>query len=238
MASPSTLSALQLYEEAVRGGQRCTVRWEDGGTSELPVERWLAAPTQAELELLSRAPAPVLDVGCGAGRLVLALAQQRVPALGVDVAPAAVRLGRERGAPVLEASVFETVPGHGWWASALLLDGSIGIGGDPRVLVHRMLELLRPGGKLLIEVEPPGAPTTATRLRLEAPCGNSEWLPWGRVAADGVSEVAAAAGCSTEGCWRRGERWFAELGAPPQRRSPTGLRPQGPGALAELGAPT
>ena len=120
MASPSTLSALQLYEEAVRGGQRCTVRWEDGGTSELPVERWLAAPTQAELELLSRAPAPVLDVGCGAGRLVLALAQQRVPALGVDVAAAAVRLGRERGAPVLEASVFETVPGHGWWASALL----------------------------------------------------------------------------------------------------------------------
>jgi SAM-dependent methyltransferase len=214
MALASALSALDLYEEAVRGRQQCTVRWEDGSTSALPVERWLAAPTQAELELLSRAPAPVLDVGCGAGRLVLALARQRVPALGVDVAPAAVRLGRERGAPVLEASVFESLPGRGWWASTLLLDGSIGIGGDPQALVKRILELLRPGGKLLIEVEPPGAPIAATRLRLEAPCGSSEWLPWGRVAADRVSELAASAGCSAPACWRRGGRWFAELEAP------------------------
>ena len=37
-----------------------------------------------------------------------------------------------RGVNVLERSVFAGVPGQGRWRSVLLLDGNIGIGGDPR----------------------------------------------------------------------------------------------------------
>ena len=74
---------------------------------------------------------PVLDVGCGPGRLVLGLAQRGTVALGVDPAPAAVALARSRGAPVLQRSVFDPLPGQGRWRTVLLADGNIGIGGDP-----------------------------------------------------------------------------------------------------------
>ena len=74
---------------------------------------------------------PVLDVGCGPGRFVIGLAQRGTVALGVDPAPAAVALCRSRGAPVLQKSVFDPLPGQGRWRTVLLADGNIGIGGDP-----------------------------------------------------------------------------------------------------------
>src|SRR5205823_333854 len=83
-----------------------------------------------------RAVGPVLDVGCGPGRHVLALARRGVLAVGVDVTPAAVRYARARGAPVFRGSVFAAVPGVGHWRTALLLDGNIGIGGRPVVLLE------------------------------------------------------------------------------------------------------
>ncbi len=47
-----------------------------GEIVDLPVHRWLADPAPEEEALLDRAVAPVLDIGCGPGRLVLALARR------------------------------------------------------------------------------------------------------------------------------------------------------------------
>jgi SAM-dependent methyltransferase len=69
-------------------------------------------------------PRPVLDIGCGPGRHVHALARRGVLALGVDVSAGALALARARGAAVFEASIFAEVPHPGQWASALLLDGN------------------------------------------------------------------------------------------------------------------
>ena len=67
-----------------------------------------------------------------------------------------VALARRRGAAVLEADVFGPLPGEGRWATCLLFDGTIGIGGDPTRLLARCRELTGPGGRVLAEVEPPG----------------------------------------------------------------------------------
>lgn len=185
-----------------------------GGRQVLPVERWAHGATTTERALLARAPAPVLDAGCGPGRLVVALAEQGVAALGVDASPAAVARARARGAPVLERSVFAPLPGEGRWGTVVLLDGNIGIGGDSVRLLRRCRALLAPVGRVLVEVEPAGSPTHRGRARLVGD-GATAWFPWAWVAVDGLEPLAEAAGFSVEQVEWLDRRWFAWLA--PQR---------------------
>ncbi|MDQ6797207.1 MAG: class I SAM-dependent methyltransferase, partial [Actinomycetota bacterium] len=62
--------------------------------------RWLGPADSEDERLLDRAVGPVLDIGCGPGRHLLALARRGVEATGIDVTPAAVRVARSRGASV------------------------------------------------------------------------------------------------------------------------------------------
>src|SRR5207247_1691171 len=81
--------------------------------------------------ILAAVDGPVIDLGCGPGRLVLSLARRRVPALGVDTSPSAVALARSRGAAALQRDLFGPLPGEGRWGTAPLFDGNVGIGGAP-----------------------------------------------------------------------------------------------------------
>jgi len=173
--------------------------------------RWLAQPAPEEEAVLDLAEGPVLDVGCGPGRHVMALAGRGVMALGIDITPSAVRLARRRGALVLERSVFDHVPGKGRWGSALLLDGNVGIGGDARVLLSRLTTLLRPGGRVLAELDGPSAPRGQTTVRLEHRGRPGPWFPWAWVSVDRLPEMAASAGLAVVDIWSSGERWFARL---------------------------
>ena len=143
-------------------------------------------PTPEEDDLLDRALAPALDVGCGPGRIVLALCRRGIMAVGVDTAPAAADLARAQGAPVLERSIFDRLPGSGRWGSAILLDGNIGIGGDPVALLRRIAALLRPGGRVLLELDPPGRESRSFRARLDDGFERSAWFPWARLGVDHV----------------------------------------------------
>lgn len=174
-------------------------------------ESWLGEPGREELQVLHRAVAPVLDVGCGPGRHVLELAARGVMALGVDAAPSAVRVAHGRGAPVLERSIFDPLPGAGRWGSILLLDGSIGIGGDPGALLRRLAGLLRPRGLVLVEIEGPGVGVRPMRARIEVGSDVSTWFPWARVGVSGLSGLAAGCSYWVEETWRAGDRWFASL---------------------------
>jgi SAM-dependent methyltransferase len=187
------------------------VRFDDGSARPLPLERFVGPATPADEAVLRRAAAPVLDVGCGPGRHVRALARRGVLAVGLDISLAAVRLARERGAAVVHGSVFDRVPGAGAWRSALLLDGNIGIGGDPRRLLRRVGRLLRTDGCVLVETEPPGVATRVVRARLETASGASDWFGWALVGADGIGALAAAAGLRRAAAFCAGDRWFAEL---------------------------
>src|SRR5207244_1451802 len=91
----------------------------------LPVARWRGEATAADAAALAWAEGPVLDVGCGPGRHVAALAAAGVTALGLDPATAAVAAARARGVRAVRGSVFGPVPAAGQWRTALLLDGNI-----------------------------------------------------------------------------------------------------------------
>ena len=189
------------------------LRADDGTVLPLDLGRWHEQPGMDELVLLARVRPPVLDLGGGPGRHVVALGQRGVPALGVDAAPGAVDAARSRGALVLERSVFDRLPGAGRWGTVLLLDGNIGIGGDPVALLTRARALLRPGGRVLAELAPPGTGTRALSVRLERDGTTGPRFPWAVVAADGIAGSAEASGLVVADVWEGGGRWFSQLDA-------------------------
>jgi SAM-dependent methyltransferase len=192
---------------------RARVRLADGTLQPLPLDRWVGIADASDAEVLALATGPVLDLGCGPGRHLAALQARGLAALGVDLSPVAVRLARRRGAAAIPGDVFGTVPHAGRWRTALLLDGNVGIGGAPEALLRRTRELLAPGGTALVELDPPGAPTTRTRIRIEAGREVSEWFRWARVGADGIEPLAARAGLPVIDVLCAGGRWLARLRA-------------------------
>ena len=202
-----------LYALALEGGSKLRARDSDGTSRLLPLDVWLRDAAGADERLLARAVGPVLDVGCGPGRHVHALAVNGVIAVGVDVSPAALHLARARGATVLEASIFDRIPGSGEWRTALVLDGNIGIGGAPAALLRRIGSLLVPGGTILVEVDPPGVGLEIVRMRLEDEHSESHWFDWARVGAEAIAAPAREAGLRVVHSWEDEGRWFAALEA-------------------------
>jgi SAM-dependent methyltransferase len=187
------------------------LRAADGSALRSGAHRWVGPPTVEDDAVLARAEPPVLDVGCGPGRHVLALAERGMVALGLDITPAALELARRRGAPVLARSVFDRVPAAGRWASALLLDGNAGIGGDPTTLLARVASLLRPAGVVLVEMEPPGRRRESDLVRFDIDGAVGPLFAWIAVGPSDLPEHATAAGLRIDDVWRAGKRWFGSL---------------------------
>jgi SAM-dependent methyltransferase len=200
-----------LASVAAGGAEEGAYRTAGGRVRALPLRRWLAPVDATDRALLAHAVAPVLDIGCGPGRHLAALAAAGREGLGLDLSPVAVRIARDRGADVILRSVFADVPRAGTWGTALLLDGNIGIGGRPEALLARARDLVAPGRSVLVETAPPGQPTRRERVRLEARGAQSPWFGWATVGIDGIGPVARAAGLRCADVLDLGGRWFARL---------------------------
>jgi SAM-dependent methyltransferase len=210
----SAIDALTVYEDALLGAPEGAgalhAVGEDGSRRRLPLGRWLGTPDAAEETVLERAVGPVLDIGCGVGRHVVALRRRGVRAVGVEISAVAVAIARERGAEVIQASAFEH-PTTSEWKTILLLDGNIGIGGDAARLLRRTAALLVPGGSVLVELEAPATAPRAQRVRLEGARAASSWIPWHFVDCEEIDRLGGSAGFELVDRWRAGERWFAQL---------------------------
>ncbi len=192
------------------GSATTELEFSDG--TKRTAHQWAACADAVDHRLLARVEGPALDIGCGPARATLALAQAGVAALGIDITPDALTIARARGATVLERCVFGRLPGAGRWGTALLLDGNIGIGGDPVGLLERIGELVRPGGIVLIETDHPGAamPSPCARLLVDGQPG--PWFPWAAVAADAVPALASQVpAMALQEQWHDGFRWFSAL---------------------------
>ncbi len=206
---------IALYSEALLaagdGTHRPVARLRDGSVRPLYVDRWVAAADEVDERALAEIGGPVLDVGCGPGRHLHALARRGVFGLGVDLSPVAVDLARGGGVSAIVGSIFGEVPQAGRWRSALLLDGNIGIGGNPVRLLSRIGELLMPDGEVLVELAAPAAGTIETMARLEMSGAISDWFPWAEVSAASIGDLARQAGLSAGRAWCDSGRWFVAL---------------------------
>ncbi|MFF5174694.1 class I SAM-dependent methyltransferase [Micromonospora sp. NPDC000089] len=202
---------------AVLGGRDAGAHWlvrADGGRSRLPVDRWHGSAEPATAAVVRRCAGPTLDLGCGPGRLTVALARAGLSALGVDICARAVALTRSRGAAAVQADLFDPLPAEGRWAHLVLLDGNIGIGGDPAALLRRCRALLHPAGTLLVELDPPGTGAWRGQAHVVSGAHRGPSFHWARLDTRAVVGPAAEAGLAVRELFRTGRRWFAELTRP------------------------
>jgi SAM-dependent methyltransferase len=200
------------YGRAIRTGRGpLFLRRADGWLLPLEVERWCAAPDAADTALLGRCDGPVLDIGCGPGRLVAALSERGRLALGVDVSPAAVARTRGAGGAVLRRSVFDRLPREGSWGTALLVDGNVGIGGDPHALLRRVRDLVAPGGRLLAEAAPYDVDERLLVRVQDAHGRHGRYFPWARLGPAALRRAAEAAGWTVADQWTARGRPFVHL---------------------------
>ncbi|MFJ1968779.1 class I SAM-dependent methyltransferase [Streptomyces sp. NPDC087903] len=201
------------YSDALRAGRGpLFLSRADGWLLPLEVERWCADADAADLEVLRRCEGAVLDVGCGPGRLVAALGTRGRRALGIDVSEAAVARTVRSGGQALRRSVFEPLPGEGRWGTALLVDGNVGIGGDPRALLARMAQLLDSEGLLIVETVP--VPDLDERVVVHVTDARGTAgtpFPWARLGTPALLRHADRAGWRAVDQWTAGGRCFAAL---------------------------
>jgi SAM-dependent methyltransferase len=216
VGAPRPWAADPYSEALVNGRGPLFLRRADGWLLPLEVERWCARADAADMSVLEHCEGAVLDVGCGPGRLVAELAARGRPALGVDVSEAAVARTVRLGGQALQRSVFEPLPAEGRWDTILLIDGNIGIGGDPTALLRRMSQLLNQNGLLVAETVPDGevdervtvhvvSITAGTHGTVGAP------FPWARLGTPALLRLATRAGWRPERQWTTGGRSFVAL---------------------------
>jgi SAM-dependent methyltransferase len=178
------------------------------------VARWSADADAADLTTLDDETGPVLDIGCGPARMVRAAVDRGLTVLGLDVSPTAVAMAREAGLPVAGGSVFDPLPRERQWNLALLLDGNVGIGGDPTALLTRCAEILTATGSIVVETAPEASLDDSYEAHVVDDQGHaSATFPWAEVGREALHRHAKRSGLRVAQTWSVDGRTFCRLRA-------------------------
>ena len=187
---------------------------DEDGRVEANGRTWLQSASAEDRRVLARAVGPVLDVGCGPGRHVRALQALGVEVLGIDLTPSVLETATSRGATVLAASVFDPLPRMGQWRTALLLDGNLGVGGNPLGLLLRLRCVLAFDGRVLADLAT-GPPVRLRRMRLRHGQSLGPDFNWAPLHLDDLPVIAGIAGFEVVEVWQSSDRWYCELAVRP-----------------------
>ncbi|SNQ46090.1 Methylase involved in ubiquinone/menaquinone biosynthesis [Frankia canadensis] len=140
-ARPGTVFAV-LERDDGRVDVEDAARYFAGPDGWIPTERWACA----------QAVGRVLDVGCGAGRHLLALSGAGHDAVGLEPSAGAAAIARERGGEVVQATVTQPGIGLGAFDTIMMLGNNLGLLGSreraPEVLAS-LAALAAPWARLL-----------------------------------------------------------------------------------------
>lgn len=154
-------------------------------------------PNDHESEILAHVKGKVLDIGCGAGRIMKYLQQHGHDVIGFDIDDVVVQLCKEQGIENVFVESYVNMQRLGIFDTLLLLNRSIGMAGNLegiKLLLEKCHSCCATNGILIfdsLEVQPelarerPGV--FETRLRYKYNDRYSEWFPWvhiGRGVAD------------------------------------------------------
>jgi SAM-dependent methyltransferase len=116
-----------------------------------PFRRW----PKVERAAMRLARGRVLDVGCGAGRVVLELQRRGHEVIGIDVSPLALEVARRQGAKdVRELPVTRVGPSLGRFDTFVMFGNNFGLMGSRRSapwLLRRFLSIANEGARILAE---------------------------------------------------------------------------------------
>jgi hypothetical protein len=87
------------------------------------------------------------------------------------------------------------------------------LGGDPRRILTRAAELLRRGGRCLVEFDGAAKGVRDGWVRLESARAVGPWFRWASVGIDSAGHLAEKVGMSVTGIHPVGERVVATLAA-------------------------
>jgi glycosyltransferase A (GT-A) superfamily protein (DUF2064 family)/SAM-dependent methyltransferase len=177
----------------------------------LDVSRWTGEADEIDMLAVLRCEPPVIDLGCGPGRMVQALAESGRAALGVDMSSVAVHLSMARGGPALRRRIDDVLPAEGRWGTALLMDSNVGMGGDVAALLARCIRLLTPGGLIICEVDGIAKRHEVHTVVLRTQHATSQPLRWARIGTEALIEVAQSLDLVLLEEWKGGDRSFVAL---------------------------
>lgn len=207
-------SADRLFDDLYAGAAVAVHRVSGppgNATLEVDLQRWTRPADHVDQMVVARCEAPVLDIGCGPGRMVAALQRSGRAVLGIDISTVAVAVGRRAGGQVLRRDLTLPLAGEGRWGTALLLDGNIGIGGDVAALLRRCREIVGAGGLIIGELDPDPERDEAYAVVLSHRAGRSDPVPWAAIGIRPLLRVAAALDLIVTEVWQAGQRSFVAL---------------------------
>jgi len=189
-----------------------TVSGRSGGaTLEIDLGRWTRRADHVDEMVVARCEPPVLDIGCGPGRMVAALQRSGRAALGIDISAVAVDVGRRAGGQVLRRDLALPLAAEGRWGTTLLLDGNIGIGGDVPALLRRCRQIVGGGGLIISEIDTDPARDETYEVVLSRPGCESAPVPWAAIGVRPLVRVAAALDLIVTEVWVADRRSFVAL---------------------------